>query len=75
MTTMNARRCNMGFLKDLFSPGKRKAIYGVVAAGAIALVAFGVVTQDQLDQWLQSASGVVAFLAMILAAANVTPDE
>lgn len=65
----------MSFFKDLFSPAKRKAIYGVVAAAAIALVAFGVITQDQLDQWLQSASGVVAFLAMILAAANVTPDE
>ena len=61
----------MKFLKDLFSPGKRKAIYGIVAAAAVALVAFGVVTQEQLDVWLQSASGVVAALALILAAGNV----
>lgn len=61
----------MSFLKDLFSPGKRKAIYGVVAAVAVVLVAFGVVTQDQLDQWIQSASGVVAALAMLLAMGNV----
>lgn len=61
----------MSFLKDLFSPGKRKAIYGVVAAAAVALVAFGVITQEQLDMWLQSASGVVAALALILAAGNV----
>lgn len=62
-------------MKDFFTPARRKAIYAVVATAAIALVAFGVITQDQLDQWLQSASGIVAFLAMILAAANVTPDE
>ena len=61
----------MSFLKDLFSPGKRKAIYGVVAAVAVVLVAFGVITQDQLDQWIQSASGVVAALAMLLAMGNV----
>lgn len=62
----------MDFFRDLLSPGKRKAIYGVVAAAAVALVAFGVITQDQLDQWIQTASGVVAALAMLLAAGNVT---
>jgi hypothetical protein len=64
----------MGFLKDLLSPAKRKAIYAVVAAVAVALVAFGIITQDQLDQWVQSASGVVAALAMLLAMGNV-PSE
>ncbi len=58
---------------DFLTPPVRKAIYGLVAAGAIALVAFGVVTQDQLDQWVQSASGVIAALAAILALANVNP--
>jgi len=62
-------------MKDFFTPARRKAIYAVVATAAIALTAFGVVTQDQLDQWIQSASGVIAFLSLILAAANVTPDE
>lgn len=62
-------------MKDFFTPNVRKAIYAIVATASIALVAFGVITQDQLDQWMQSASGVIAFLAMVLAAANVTPDE
>ncbi len=65
----------MDFLRDLFSPGKRKAIYGIVAAAAVAMVAFGVVTQEQLDQWIQSASGIVAALAMILAAGNVNSES
>lgn len=62
----------MNFLRDLFSPAKRKAIYGIVAAAAVALVAFGVITQEQLDQWIQTASGIVAALALILAAGNVS---
>jgi hypothetical protein len=53
-----------------FTPPRRKAIYVIVAAGAFALTAFGVVTQDQLAQWTQSASGVVAFLATLMAALN-----
>ena len=62
----------MGFLRDLLSPGKRKAIYGIVAAVAVALVAFGIITQEELDQWIQTACGVVAALAMLLAMGNVS---
>jgi hypothetical protein len=53
-----------------FTPPRRKAIYGLVAAGAVALTAFGVVTQDQLAQWTQSASGVIAALATFMAFLN-----
>ena len=56
-----------------FTPNRRKAIYGIVAAGAFALTAFGVVSQDQLDQWVQNASGVIAFLTALLALFHVNP--
>lgn len=56
---------------DFLTPNRRKAIYMIVATLAFALTAFGIITQDQLDQWLQSASGVVALLTTLLAAANV----
>lgn len=53
-----------------FTPSRRKAIYGLVAAGSIALTAFGVVTQDQLAQAVQTASGVIATLATLMAFVN-----
>lgn len=53
-----------------FTAPRRKAIYGLVAAGAIALTAFGIVTDDQLAQWTQSASGVIAALATLMAFVN-----
>ena len=34
----------MKAIMDWFTPAKRKAIYGLVAGGAVALVAFGFVT-------------------------------
>ena len=61
----------MTSIAKFFTPARRKAIYVVVAAGAFALTAFGVITQDQLAQWTQSASGVIAFLATLMAALNV----
>ena len=57
---------------DWFTPPKRKAIYGLITAGAIALTVFGVVTQDQLTQWIQSAAGIIAALGALLALFNVT---
>lgn len=62
-------------MDQYLTPKVRKAIYVIVAAAAVALTTFGVITQDQLDQWLQTASGVVAFLVTVLAAANVPRDE
>jgi hypothetical protein len=53
-----------------FTPTRRKAIYGLVAAGAFCLTAFGIISQDQLAQWTQSASGVIAFLATLMAFVN-----
>jgi predicted flap endonuclease-1-like 5' DNA nuclease len=55
---------------DWFTPPRRKAIYGLVAAGAVALTAFGIITDEQLAQWTQSASGVIAALATFMAFLN-----
>ena len=55
-----------------FTPPRRKAIYGLVTAGALALTAFGIVTQDQLSQWVQSASGIIATLTALMALFNVS---
>jgi uncharacterized membrane protein HdeD (DUF308 family) len=65
----------MNTIKSWFTPPRRKAIYALVVVGAGALTAFGVITQDQLNQWVQSASGIVATLAALLALVNVPPEE
>jgi len=58
-----------------FTPARRKAIYGIVAAGSVALVAFGVITDDQLNEAVQQAASVIAALAALLALVNVNPEE
>ena len=58
-----------------FTPSRRKAIYGIVAAGSVALVAFGVITDDQLNEAVQQAASVIAALAALLALVNVNPEE
>jgi len=57
-----------------FTPARRKAIYGIVAAGSVALVAFGVITDDQLNEAVQQAASVIAALAALLALINVNPE-
>jgi len=63
------------FLKSLFTTPRRKAIYGVVAAVSVALVAFGVVDQDQINQAVQVAGSVIAALATLLAFVNTGTPE
>ena len=52
----------------------RKAIY--IGAIAVAVLAFGagIVTPDQVNAGVDTASQVVTLLASILALMNVTPD-
>ena len=64
----------MRAILDWFTPAKRKAIYAFVVVAAGALTAFGVITQEQLDTWVQNASGVIAALAALLALINVNPE-
>lgn len=56
----------LGFL----TPARRKAIYAVVAVLAAALVAFGLVTQEQMDALVQLIAGIIAALTALMAALN-----
>ena len=62
-------------LKKFFTPARRKALYGLVAAGSAALVAFGVVTQDQLDATTQSVVSAITALSTLLAFINTDTEE
>lgn len=53
-----------------FTTPRRKAIYGLVTAGTIAVVAFGVVSQDQLNAAVVSVTAVVNALATLMAFVN-----
>lgn len=57
------------------SPTVRRYIYLAIAAIAAALVVTGVITQDQVDQWVQVTLGFVAVIGNILAAANTPTKE
>jgi hypothetical protein len=56
----------LGFL----TPGMRQAIYAVVAVAAGALLAFGVVTEAQIDSIVQIIAVVIAALTSLMAALN-----
>jgi len=62
-------------IKAFFSPARRKAIYIVVGAAAGAVVAFGIITQDQLNTFIEGASSVLSFLALLMAAANTHQQQ
>ena len=53
------------------TPKIRKAIYAVVAAVLLALVLFGVISQDQSNAVLDAVVQVLALLSLLLAAKNV----
>lgn len=52
----------------------RKAIYFASIAVAVAAFAAGVVTPEQVNAGVDTASQVVTLLASILALLNITPD-
>jgi hypothetical protein len=58
-----------------FTPPRRKAIYGLVAAGSVALVAFGLVTQEQIDSAVQTAGSVITALVTLMAFVNTGTDQ
>lgn len=53
------------------TPKIRKSIYAVVAAVLLALVLFGVISQDQSNAVLDAVVQVLALLSLLLAAKNV----
>jgi len=52
----------------------RKAVYYAAIAVAVAAFAAGVVTPEQVNAGVDTASQVVALLASVLALLNITPD-
>lgn len=53
------------------TPKIRKTIYAAVAAVLLALVLFGVISQDQSNAVLDAVVQVLALLSLLLAAKNV----
>ena len=52
----------------------RKAVYIGAIVVAVAAFATGIVTPDQVNAGVDTASQVVALVASILALLNITPD-
>lgn len=53
------------------TPAVRQAVYGAVAAVMTLLIAWGLVTQEQADLWLQVVTQALTLAAVLLASANV----
>ena len=57
------------------TPARRKAIYGIVAAGVAALMAFNVITADQLTNATNSVLSVLGALTALMAFLNTGTDS
>ena len=57
-------------IKAYLTPPRRKAIYGAMTAGTVALIAFNVVSADQLNQAVESVVSVLTALTTLLAFLN-----
>lgn len=57
-------------INRFLTPPRRKAIYGVMTAGTLALIAFNVVSADQLNQAVGSVVSVLTALTTLLAFLN-----
>ena len=60
-------------INKFLTPNKRKAIYGVVAAAIAALIAFDVISPNDLSDSLSAIVMVLSGLASVLAYINVSP--
>ena len=60
-------------INKFLTPGKRKAIYGVVAALIAALIAFGAISPTDLSDTLGSIIMVLGGLSSLMAFLNVSP--
>ena len=60
-------------INKFLTPNKRKAIYGMVAALVVALVAFNLVSPEDLSGTLESIVAILGGLTSILAFINVSP--
>lgn len=60
-------------INRFLTPGRRKAIYGLVAAIVAALVAFNVISGDDAADTVTNIVAILGGLASIMAFANVSP--
>ncbi|MEI6450162.1 MAG: hypothetical protein WCP98_09445 [Actinomycetes bacterium] len=60
-------------INKILTPGRRKAIYGVVAAAVAALIAFDVITADELSGTLGAIVMVLGGCSSLMAFFNVSP--
>jgi hypothetical protein len=60
-------------INKFLTPAKRKAIYGIVAALVAALIAFDVVSPEDLSGTVQAIVTILAGLSSIMAFVNVSP--
>ncbi len=60
-------------INKVLTPGRRKAIYGVVAAAVAALIAFDVITADELSGTLGAIVMVLGGCSSLMAFFNVSP--
>ena len=60
-------------INKFLTPAKRKAIYSVVAAAVAALIAFDVISPNDLSDTLSAIVMVLGGLSSIMAFVNVSP--
>jgi len=59
-------------INRFLTPPRRKAIYGIVTAGAAGVVAFGLVTPEQMNGAVETGLAVLAGLTTLMAAINTS---
>jgi len=57
------------------NPAQRKAIYGIMTAILAGLLAFGVVTADQVDNAVSTIVTLATALTTLLAYSNTHPED
>lgn len=59
----------------IHSPELRRYVYLAVAAIVAGLIVFGLITQEQVEQWVQTTIAVLGIITALLAARNVPSKE
>jgi uncharacterized protein YoxC len=62
-------------VKAVLTPGVRRVIYIIVAIAMAALVVFGVITEDQINQTVENIASVASLLAMLMALFHIQPTQ
>lgn len=62
-------------VKAFFTPARRKAVYAIVTAAGLALVAFNILTQEQLGEISQTIVTIVTTITTLMAFLNTGASE